>query len=98
MGKILAIKNHLRGGNSKVYKLGSETGFSVREIIENAKIITEKDYTVVEEDRRAGDPAVLIASSEKIREELGWIPVHSTVKEVISSSWKWHKNHPHGFE
>ena len=53
---------------------------------------------VVEESRRSGDPAVLIASSEKIRDELGWVPKCSTVNEVISTAWKWHKGHPQGYE
>ena len=51
----------------------------------------------MEEARRAGDPAVLIASSEKIRKELGWVPEHSSVDEVISTAWKWHKGHPQGY-
>lgn len=95
---VLALQHLLKGGTSRVYNLGSEHGFSVKEIIDSAKKITAVDFPVVEEERRAGDPAVLIASSEKIREELGWVPQHSSVEEVISSAWKWHKNHPHGFE
>lgn len=95
---VLALKHLLGGGASRVYNLGSENGFSVRQIIDSAKSVTGVDFTVVEEERRAGDPAVLIASSEKIRSELGWVPAHSTVEEVISTAWKWHKNHPHGYE
>lgn len=83
---------------ARVYNLGSENGFSVREIIDAAKKITGIDFTVVEESRRSGDPAVLIASSEKIRDELGWVPKCSTVNEVISTAWKWHKGHPQGYE
>lgn len=95
---VLALKHLLNGGASRVYNLGSENGFSVRQIIDSAKAVTGIDFTVVEEARRAGDPAVLIASSEKIRSELGWVPAHSTVEEVISTAWKWHKNHLHGYE
>lgn len=95
---VLALKHLLAGGASRVYNLGSENGFSVRQIIDSAKSVTGVDFTVVEEERRAGDPAVLIASSEKIRSELGWVPGHSTVEEVISTAWKWHKNHPYGYE
>lgn len=95
---VLALKHLLAGGASRMYNLGSENGFSVRQIIDSAKSVTGVDFTVVEEARRAGDPAVLIASSEKIRSELGWVPCHSTVEEVISTAWKWHKNHPHGYE
>ena len=55
-------------------------------------------FAVEEGARRAGDPAVLIASSERIREELGWVPVHSDIEEVIRTAWKWHKNHPYGYQ
>lgn len=95
---VLALQHLLKGGASRVYNLGSETGFSVRQMIDCAKQVTATDFTVVEEARRAGDPAVLIASSEKIREELGWVPQHSSVQEVIGTAWKWHKGHPHGYE
>lgn len=95
---VLALQHLLKGGSSRVYNLGSENGFSVRQIIDNAKKITGVDFTVVEEARRAGDPAVLIASSAKIREELGWKPEHSSVEEVIATAWQWHKQHPHGYE
>ncbi len=95
---VLALKHLLAGGASRVYNLGSENGFSVRQIIDSAKKVTGVDFTVVEEARRAGDPAVLIASSEKIRAELGWVPQHSNVEEVIANAWKWHKGHPYGYE
>ena len=94
---VLALEHLLKGGTSRVYNLGSENGFSVRQMIDSAKKITAVDFTVVEETRRAGDPAVLIASSEKIRSELGWVPQHSSVDEVISTAWKWHKGHPRGY-
>lgn len=95
---VLALQHLLRGGSSRVYNLGSENGFSVRQMIDCAKKVTAVDFTVVEEARRAGDPAVLIASSGKIRSELGWIPQHSSVEEVIGTAWKWHKGHPRGYE
>lgn len=94
---VLALQHLLKGGASRVYNLGSENGFSVRQIIDSAKRVTGVDFTVVEEARRAGDPAVLIASSGKIREELGWVPEHSNVEEVISTAWNWHKGHPYGY-
>ncbi len=95
---VLALQHLLKGGASRVYNLGSENGFSVRQIIDSAKKITGVDFTVVEEARRAGDPAVLIASSAKIRQELGWQPEHSSVEEVMATAWNWHKQHPHGYE
>ncbi|MBQ6712373.1 MAG: UDP-glucose 4-epimerase GalE [Selenomonadales bacterium] len=94
---VFALKHLLGGGMSRIYNLGSEHGFSVREIIDYAKKVTETDFAAIEEARRAGDPAVLIASSERIREELGWVPVHSSVEEIIRTAWKWHKNHPYGY-
>ena len=94
---VLALKHLLNGGSSRVYNLGSENGFSVRQMIDSAKKVTGVDFPVVEVARRAGDPAVLIASSAKIREELDWEPQHSSVDEVISTAWKWHKGHPHGY-
>lgn len=94
---VLALQHLLKGGESRVYNLGSENGFSVRQMMDCAKEVTGVDFPVVEEQRRAGDPAVLIASSEKIREELGWVPEQSDVKNVISTAWKWHKGHPNGY-
>ena len=94
---ILAMERLLKGGLSTVYNLGSEQGFSVREIIDTAKQVTGKDFKVVEEKRRAGDPAVLIASSDKIHRELGWQAKHSTTKEIVANAWKWHQGHPNGY-
>jgi UDP-glucose 4-epimerase len=94
---VLALQYLLKGGRSNVFNLGSEDGFSVREIIETAKKVTGKDFKVVEEKRRAGDPAILIASSAKIKQELGWQPKHSTTQEIIATAWKWHMAHPEGY-
>lgn len=98
LAHVLALKHLLAGGTSRTYNLGSEKGFSVREIINTAKKITGIDFTVVEQERRAGDPAVLIASSEKIRAELGWQPESSNINDIIASAWKWHQGHPYGYE
>lgn len=94
---VLALKHLVNGGESRIYNLGSEEGFSVREIIETAKKVTGVDFTVTEEARRSGDPAVLVASSAKIKAELGWQPQHSTVEEIIKSAWKWYQSHPYGY-
>lgn len=91
------MRHLLKGGESGAFNLGSEKGFSVREIIGMAKKVTGTDFTVTEEARRAGDPAVLIASSEKIRKVLGWKPEHSSTEEIIASAWKWHQGHPYGY-
>lgn len=94
---VLALRHLLQGGSSRVYNLGSEKGLSVKQMIDTAKTVTGIDFSVAEEARRAGDPAILIASSAKIRQELGWEPQHSNVEEIISSAWEWHKKHPYGY-
>ena len=95
---VLALQYLLKGGASNVFNLGSENGFSVRDIIDTAKSVTGIDFTVTEEARRAGDPAILIASSAKCKSVLGWNPTHSDTKEIIASAWRWHKAHPYGYE
>jgi UDP-glucose 4-epimerase len=80
-----------------ICNLGSGEGFSVRQIIDLARKVTGHSIPVQEMPRRAGDPAVLIASSDKIRRLLGWNPQRSEVEEIIASAWEWHKSHPHGY-
>lgn len=80
-----------------IYNLGSEKGYSVKEIIETARKITEKEIPTKEIARRAGDPAVLVASSEKIKKELGWKTEYE-LKDIIKSAWLWHKKNPKGYE
>ena len=75
-----------------ICNLGSGNGFSVREVIEIARTVTGHEIPAVEAPRRAGDPAVLVASSEKIRRVLGWEPQHSDIESIVSSAWEWHKN------
>lgn len=94
---MLAMKYLAGGGVSDVFNLGSENGFSVREIIEVAKKVTGVDFKVVEEGRRSGDPAVLIASSAKCKKVLGWNPTRSSTEEIIAAAWKWHLSHPYGY-
>ena len=95
---ILAL-NYLRnGGKSDIMNLGNGKGFSVKEMIEAAKIVTGKEIKVEMGNRRAGDPAVLIASSEKAKRILNWQPKFTDVKDIIASAWSWHKSHPEGFK
>jgi len=94
---VLAIEHLAAGGGSKIYNLGSETGFSVRQVIERAKAITGVDFPVHQAPRRAGDPAVLVASAARIRRELGWQPVLSDLDTIIATAWRWHKSHPQGY-
>ena len=75
-----------------ICNLGSGNGFSVREVIDIARQVTGHEIPVVEAPRRGGDPAVLVASSEKIRRLLGWKPQHSDMESIIRSAWEWHKS------
>jgi UDP-glucose 4-epimerase len=74
-----------------IYNLGNGVGFTVREVIESARRVTGHPIPVVEEPRRAGDPAVLIASSEKIGRELGWKPEYTDLDAILTSAWQWHQ-------
>jgi UDP-glucose 4-epimerase len=80
-----------------VYNLGNGQGFSVREVVEVARKVTGHPIPVIESPRRAGDPAVLIASSGKIRRELGWQPKFEDLQSIIESAWEWHRSHPDGY-
>lgn len=94
---ILAVKYLMNGGNSDIFNLGNGVGFSVREVIETARKVTGHPIPVKDVERRAGDPAQLIASSEKAKKVLSWKPEHDSLEEIIASAWNWHKNHPNGY-
>lgn len=79
------------------YNLGNGNGFTVREVIDTARNVTGHPIPEVVGARRPGDPAVLIASSETIRRELGWQPRYTDLTEIIQSAWEWHRTHPHGY-
>jgi len=85
-------------GEHRVYNLGNGAGFSVREVIEAARGVTGRRIEAVESERRAGDPPVLVASSGRIREELGWEPEKPGLEDMISDAWKWMQDHPNGYE
>lgn len=94
---ILAVKYLMEGNESNVFNLGNGVGHSVREVINAAEKATGQSINVVMAERRAGDPAVLIASSRKAKDVLGWKPEHDDIEEIIASAWNWHKTHPNGF-
>ncbi len=95
---ILAL-DYLRSGNpSTAFNLGNGQGFSNREIIEAARRVTGHPIPVSEEARRPGDPAVLIASSQKAADVLGWNPKYTSVEDIIATAWKWHSSHPNGYD
>ena len=95
---IHALKRLRNGGDSTVYNLGNGMGFSVKEVIETARKVTGKPIAEEIADRRPGDPAVLVASSEKIKKELNWSPKYISLEAIIDSAWKWHSTHPHGYK
>jgi UDP-glucose 4-epimerase len=94
---ILAVQYLLDGNESDVFNLGNSVGFSVKEVIETARKATGLPIKAEVAPRRGGDPARLIASSEKAKKVLGWNPQHADLEEIISSAWKWHSTHPNGF-
>lgn len=87
---LLALEHLLGGGDSAVYNLGNNKGYSVREVIETARRVTKHAIPVVEVGRRPGDPAFLVADSGKIRRELGWKPRHEDLTGIIETAWAWH--------
>jgi UDP-glucose 4-epimerase len=94
---LLALDG-LQDGNKLIYNLGSGNGYSVREVIETARQVTGHPIPAKELPRRPGDSARLVASSAKIKNELGWKPRHDNLQEIIASAWAWHKWHPQGYE
>ncbi|MDK1079883.1 MAG: UDP-glucose 4-epimerase GalE [Anaerolineae bacterium] len=93
---LLAL-NALEDHDKLVYNIGNGSGYSVREVIETARTVTGHPIPVNQSPRRPGDPARLVASSEKIRRELGWTPQHPELKDILASAWEWHKSHPQGY-
>jgi UDP-glucose 4-epimerase len=83
-------------GRHRIFNLGSGDGYTVREVIETARNVTGVDIPARETDRRPGDPTALIASSDKIRDELGWEP-HKDLEAMIEDAWTWHQAHPAGY-
>jgi UDP-glucose 4-epimerase len=80
-----------------VFNLGNGVGFSVKEVIDCARRVTGHAIPAKVEGRRAGDPAKLVASSDKARNVLGWTPKYDDLDTIVSSAWKWHKTHPNGY-
>ena len=89
---FLAVEELMAGGDSATYNLGNNRGYSVREVIDIAAKVTKKQITAIEDSRRSGDPAVLVANSDKIRKELGWQPRFEDLETILETAWKWHQN------
>lgn len=93
---VLAIEN-MNQGEGRIYNIGSEQGFSVREVIRACETVVGKNLQVKECPRRPGDPAVLVASSSRLRTELGWEPLYPSIQTIVQHAWHWHSTHPHGY-
>lgn len=88
----LALEALRAGSPSTVYNLGNERGHSVREVVETVRRVTGRDFMVEERPRRDGDPAVLVASSRKIKKELGWKPLYGNLEDIVRTAWNWHRS------
>ena len=95
---ILAAEYLMNGGENNVFNLGNGVGFTVKEIIDTAEKVVGKPIKCEMAARRAGDPAQLVASSEKAKTVLGWKPKYDDIETIIGSAWNWHKEHPHGYD
>jgi UDP-glucose 4-epimerase len=93
-----ALEKAPENSSPLIYNLGNGRGFSVRQVVEVARQITGHPIPAIESPRRPGDPEVLIASSDKIRRELGWQPKFPDLKAIVESAWQWHRNHPDGYQ
>ena len=94
---IRALEYLKKGGKSTHYNLGNGNGFSVKEVIDTVEKVVGKDIKRNIVERRAGDPASLVASSDKIKRELGWTPKFDSLDTIVATAWKWHNTHKDGF-
>jgi UDP-glucose-4-epimerase GalE len=94
---LLALER-LEPGKGFCYNLGIGKGYSVREVIRAAEEVTGKPVPVKEGPRRPGDPPVLVASSKKVQQELGWRPRYGDLHAIIETAWKWHRSQPRGYD
>jgi len=94
----LALNYLRKGKDSDIFNLGNGSGYSVKEVIETARKITRQAIPAEAKKKRAGDPAVLIASSEKAKSILGWKPQFDSLEKIIADAWNWHNKNPNGYE
>ncbi|KQN96138.1 UDP-glucose 4-epimerase GalE [Paenibacillus sp. Leaf72] len=95
---VLAVERLRTGADSSIYNLGNGQGFSVKQVIDIARFVTEREIKAVIEPRRTGDPAVLVAASDRARNELGWNPKRDKLEDIIRSAWNWHVANPQGYK
>jgi UDP-glucose-4-epimerase GalE len=94
---MLALQHLADGGASEAYNLGNGQGVSVRELIASVERVTDREVAVVAGPRRVGDPATLVASSARIMRELRWHPRLAAIDDIVSTAWRWHRDHPNGY-
>ena len=95
---LLALKYLRGGGSSQFINLGNGTGYSVKEVIEAARGVTNRDIKTEHTARRAGDASRLIAVADRAKNELGWAPQYPDLKTIVRSAWDWYKTNPNGYE
>lgn len=88
---VLGLKYLLEGGNSDLFNLGNGNGFSVRQVIETVRQVTERPIRTTEEERRPGDPPVLVGSHQKAKAILGWTPQYTQLRDIVMHAWRWHQ-------
>ncbi len=91
------LEKLIDGPPSSTYNLGNGNGYSVLEVIKAAEQVVNKKIPCKIGPRRAGDPAVLVASADKAIHELGWKPQYANLEKIIETAWAWHKNNPKGY-
>jgi UDP-glucose 4-epimerase len=94
---ILALRKLEQGRISGIYNMGNGNGYSVREVIETVRKVTARKVASADSPRRPGDPARLVASSEKIKRDLGWTPRYPSLETIVETAWEWHRKHPKGY-
>lgn len=94
---LLALDYLKAGGESDIFNLGSNQGFSVKEMVDTARKVTGKEIPAKSGERRAGDPSVLIASSDKAKRILGWTPSRTSITKIMQDAWDWHVSRPNGY-
>ena len=94
---VKAVRYLLDGGKSDIFNLGNGVGFTVNEVIATAEEVVGNKIPTILSERRAGDPATLVASSDKAKTILGWEPHYANIYTILETAWKWHRAHPNGF-
>lgn len=95
---ILALEYLKAGNESNTFNLGSNNGYSVKEMLDAARLVTEKEIPAEIGPRRAGDPSTLVAASDKAKTVLGWKPEYTDIKAIVETAWNWHVSHPKGYD